>query len=482
MLFEKRKKRASLGGGPKSTTHDDTALFKFQGRQMVFGLSWRALRHSDASMRREEAKESARVAGANFGALIESSSGRSMIGFLPTATEVNAKKAISGAGFLACSVDKRTWLVVPLPDGRWWLAKVRPSEIESKGDLVGTSEDIGKEIDNAYADAQREGGDEPPRILIADTLLPDSQVLAGNDQAYEVINLKTLLTDSAVARRARFTRILGVPPEYILGAAVVVGLCALLAGGWYVHQNHQEQLALEAAQRDAALRAQQQAQISTLREARMLRAVADALAADTKTPVPSSISQRAARDVLVFNPEAAGWLMKSATVSASSIQSDWTYPRGSIGDNATFLSYAESIGGIGSVTPDNRGASIMVPVASIPSRESLTLLDLPTEYVASYHLGTWLQRLAVSYPDVKVAIDAPTPKSITYIDGSKPTPVPDNRTYKVGKFSANGTSLASLASFTPDFHYVTVSSVSLQIQGTSNDYQWHADGTYVVSP
>ena len=488
MRFEKRKGGSALPGGRTPPPPSPVHVHKFTGGKLVLGLTWRPLRHKDPSMRREEVKENAVMASATFGTIIESSSGRAMLGLLPASAPAGAAKEISGAGWLACSVDSRTWLLVPLADDLWWLAKVRPSEIEIKGDLVGTSEEIGKELDNSYADAQREGGDEPPRILVAGDTLPGSRVLEGNEQAYERTKLKIVLSDATLGRRARFARLRGIPPSYFVAVGAVVALAVVAFGGWAFYQHYQEQQALETARRDAALRAQQEAEIKSLREARMLKAVAEALASDTRTPLPSELAGRAASKLLVFNPDAAGWLFKPGTVTSSSVQTSWTYPRDSIGDNATFLAYAQAIGGVGSVSPTAQEASIMLPLPPLASRESMTLRSLPSVTAASSHFGTWLQRFRVAYPDAKVSLTAPTPKSVTYIDptsdksGGKATPVPPERTYQVGNFAVHGESMVSLASFTPDFPYVTVKNLTLQLKGTSHDYQWHIDGTYVVAP
>lgn len=474
---------------PSGQSLEGASTYKVGGRTLVLGLSWRALRSKDSAMRRDELREQAVTLQAMFGVLLESSSDRVMVGFLPRGSKVKPAHSVSGAGWLSCSVTSQTFVVKQLGPDRYWLAMVRPAEINPHGDVVGPGALIGGLLDTAIDDAQRDTTSDFPELLLDVDEAPPSRTVDGAMANITHASLKTLLAPK-MDRRSRFTRLRGVPPTMIF---VVIGVLVAVVAAYGLYawrQNVAKHEALEAAQRDSLLRKQQARKIASLREARILKAVGDALAKDTATGRPSAFGRWCVDNYQLIGGDPAGWRLMGVSCSAGgSLSASFERPNKSIGDNATLASWADSLGHGASLafTPDSRKASMGFQGGVLKRRSGLTIPMLPAQAMASRRIGTWLQRYAIAWPTASVTIRAAKDKALTYIDPEKrnanrQTPVPSNRTYAIGTVQISGGNLQALADLVIDFPWVAVKSAQIKPRGVGDgqvDWVWEA--SYVTA-
>lgn len=470
------------------------ATLKHENHLLVLGLTWRALRSTEPSMREEEAVHAAARVGATHAAIVESVDGRAMVGLLPPSTGFAANKVVSGAAWLAAAVDKPTLYIHQLDAKRWWFAAVRPGEIEPNGDLVGDAATVGEAIDQALQDALRDGSEEQPDIVVAGPEFPATEMLTLESPGVRQGDLRHLLPGGKPDVRARFRRLRGLNPMFVLVGIAVLAVVLLVAAGWWWHKQREEDRALEAARRHAAELSQQQQRLASLKETRIVAAVASALRADTATPVPSSEVDRAVLMRDAIDPGAAAWALESVTFTDDGVTTAWRRRAGDLSDNVGIVAYAETFGAIAGVAADGKSATFSIAAPPLPARGGLVPKDLPKKRDVLLHMGTWLQRYGAIYPNVKIEIAEPKSKSITYQDpdpataGQSPTgsaTVPAMRAYQIGTIRVNGTGMDALASFRPDFDYFTITSLTMrfrQERGAGAIPTWNLEAHYVFGP
>lgn len=483
-----------------------TQVITLKRGRVAAGLRWVALGHGKPKHVLREAVASFGIDNPTHGVFVMSATGDgpSYGAVVPPGAPPTAQAAYSGAAWMASTVTEATLLIQRTSnrDNYWWVLFVRPGVISANGDLVLSESQAGERIDQVLHDAYSQG--EPIRVLCGEDA-PSTSVQLGSipwESALEqevvshhtrrvAMDFAGFAGDGAPPKTARIVQVAGVRRVYIYGGLVLAALVTAGMGAMLWMKRQKE--AAELAKLQAELAQQQIAasQVTSVREARITQAVADALRDDTASPLPSRWLASCADVAFDTHGEIAGWRISGIECAqgAPSVRIGLER-RDRLAVNAGLAAYAEARDWSVSIDPSGATASVSVPLDGGDARVPMKHGELPDVTGVVWMHGTQFQQFQAAFKGSQIQVGAPSTRMITYLDPEKEhsenaserfQPVPPERGYQVGQITINGAGLWILPALRIDAPYFSVKRISIQPAPLSAGDKITVEVQYVVS-
>ena len=229
---------------------------------------------------------------------------------------------------------------------------------------------------------------------------PDAWSIPGADS----MPISLLLNE----RRDVRLRAVSIPKKKLIIGAAIAGVLVIGLGiGWYVQEKKAEEAAAEAARLQALQRAQAQAN-------KMVPGMLQNVNPDyppperkwEKAPAPLAMVEACRTGLMQVPAALAGWRLTSLKCDGKTIGLVWSREKGVA---APPLNAA--------VNPDGNGATVTLPLGSLPNRAAENLLD-PNDVTRRYLGQNWPAQLQ------RVADDPLPPAPADYKGNWNPPPVP----------------------------------------------------------
>lgn len=483
-----------------------TQVFLIKRQRIVAGLRWVPLAGAEGASPKAELKEAAATYGIenpSRGLTVALPDGRAYGAIVPPRSPASANDAYSGAAWLAQVAHHPTLLVqrVSHRDNNWWVVMVRAGAVDPSTDVILGEQQAIDRIDRALIDSYNQSeslrvlvGTDPPNSANLQQLPWESDVDEADFPRVSrrvLLDLAGMVGDDAPPSDTRVRQIAGIHKAWIYGAVLAAAcVVALIAGNAWM-KRHKAAADLAEAQARLQQETATQGEISSLRDARIIEAVAQALAEDTATPAPQDVLYACASTSSLVGNKVAGWDVTTIDCNAAGSVSVALVRSDILATNADLAAAASARGWPLSVDPTGNVASINLPLSSIASRARIAAPNLLPNYEGIVlRDGTLLQNYQLS-ANGQVQLAAPAPRGITYLDPDKEAspdanerfqPVPQDRSYLTGKITVNGTGLWTLGGLPIDAPHLRVTRVTIQPQqsGVAGD-KYTVEAIYVVS-
>lgn len=454
---------------------------------VVCGLTWDVLQQRDAKSQAVELAELAKRRGSRDAAVLQTATGRSLVGFVPAGAPAQARKGFSAAAWLAASVENPLVYIEQVDTDRWWYVVVRPGEVDISSDRIGSGTDVAAALDDLLTEAVREAEWASTQVVLRGTA-PPIRLIEQNVVTPVAGSLDTLLDrERASDPRIRIKRVVGGVSVLLLVAAIAIVGSLALGGAWFVMQVVRDRAELAAAQAAALAEQRSDAELKTLSHKRIADAVTAALAADTATAAPDAFMDACMASFMTAPTNAGGWRLADVqcTPTATIADSHWERRRGDLSDNATLAGSVHGWGGAPTFDISGSAATVALPTKALVARAALRSDQLPTQTVVSLNLGTWGQRQDHA-AGLTTDIAAAAVKPIQYLE-PRPgqgkngfSPVPADKLYRIGALKITGRGGLAYAAVRTEVPYVSLTSIRLTTTPGMN-LVWDLEGTYVLA-
>lgn len=483
-----------------------TQVITLKRARVAAGLRWAALGQGKPKHALREAMASFGIDNPTHGVFVMSATGdgSSYGAVVPPDAPPAATSAYSGAAWLASTVTEPTLLIQRTSnrDNYWWVLFVRPGVISANGDLVLPESQAGERIDQVLHDTYSQGeavrvfcGEDAPTTSMQMGSIPWESSLQPDVVAHHTrrvaMDFAALAGDSSPPKAARIVQIAGVRKTYVYGTLIVAAL--VVAGLGVALWMKKQREAAQLAQLQAELAQQQLAasEVTSVREARITQAVADALRADTATPVPSHWLSACVDVAVETHGGIAGWRIAGIECAQGAPSAKIGLERRDrLAVNAGLAAYAEARDWSVAIDPSGATASVSIPLDGGDPRAPMKPDALPEAKGVIWMNGTQFQQFQTAFKGSQVQVGAPTPRVITYLDPEKEhsenaserfQPVPPERAYQVGQITINGVGLWIMPALRINAPYFSVKRVSIQPAPLSAGDKFTVEVQYVVS-
>jgi hypothetical protein len=469
---------------------DRSILIPVGSATAVAGVAWTVLRQDP----KQEVKTACRNSGSKHGLIIETPSGRRLLGLVPVSSPSRAKSSYSAAAWLANATLVPVLFIKLLSTGDFWVLCVKPGEIDHRSDDIVQEDGAIQIIDLVLSDSQHDPENAKMRVVIDGDRSPNSRMLAA-DKKREHATFADLVRGYAPTSAERIKKIVGITAMQLV---VVATLAAILAGGYFAYQMYEDGVrAAEIAAQQAELQRKKLTlqQIKTETDLRITKSIIAAVEEDTATPAPEAIIKACLATLRGVGDELAGWRLSQVQCSPLGTSVDLSYQMlvdtGAAGTNASLISQSRARFGIApSILLGANRAELQLPLVAPPNRAALSPPQLPRYPTVVEVFGTRFQMLQQGLDAVHVTISSPARRSIQYLDPAKEgsqdpsrfVQVPDDRGYSKGTIQITGTNLWQLEQFSLAYPFLTIKKIEATPSGSDSDaYQWRVEGEYVSS-
>jgi len=470
---------------------EKVSIFQSGKFTVVAGMMWRPL----GTDPRAETRAAARMMGTRYGLVVQTASNGLLSGFLPAMSPVKARTAYSGAIWIANAIKTPTIYIRNLPNGEFWVVAATPGNLDVRSDQILPEEQTKQLIDQFLSESM--GGasqDNPHRLVIDGDRKPASLMIDRHESVH--LSFDDLIAGVAPDKADRVTQLVGVKPGQILAVAAIVPIAAAGYFGWHLIEEQRAKREFEAQR--AALEHQRVVaqQMENEAQVRMAQAVVAAMRKDTETPPPQIVLDRCRQTVRGLSQDLGGWRLNKITCAPNGAGADVSYvlqgmSSGGIGTNGSLLYAAkEHFDTVPNIDFAGGQATLHVNGDAVPARQPIAPVQAPTYMDVLNNFVSHFQLVGQAYQDLHFKLDAPTPKSITYIDPAleksnseqKFKPVPPERSYRVGALMVFGQGMWMLDEVQMKWPFVTIQSIELTPTSEDQDgYRWTIQGTYVTA-
>lgn len=453
----------------------------------IAGLSWVPLAGDETSSTTAETKRQAKASGTRFGAFYANDAGRyRLVGLAPEEGGRKMVGRIPVAVWLAEAVRVPTIYIEATDDTRtrYWILSVRPGSLDPRTDVVMSDDEAIALIDEALGDALSTQT-VVDLIVGGDGYSPSSHMI--ERAARRNARLVDLLAELPPPK-AKVAQLIGVPPVVYMsvGGILVAGL--VVAGGWYANKRFEVMQSEAQRAAAAAAAASEQARIQLLTEQRVEEAVTAALREDTGTPAPEEAVDGCLRLLEQYPLRMAGWNLEeiSCPLAGGAPTAKYRRNTGLRGGMATQLSLHETATSAGlkvNVELMADQATLTGATLTLPSREPLTLDEMPQMQALALRLSTDLQLLGSTVNGATTQLKPPTTRTITYADpareGGPAAMVPPHQGYRKGTVTVTGNGVWALKAVPLGQPNVSVKSITFRNAG--NNLNWTLVADYVAA-
>ena len=447
----------------------------------------------DKNKAKEEVRRLALDWKARYVYVHESLDGRRAVGRIPG----NAKRAVASAPalapWLAFVCTKRTLIIHAMPNDEFYVLELLGAgEFNRLSDRVLIERDATKLIDQLLneADRQRQAHGDAFELLISGDPPSASYMMKRVAESTRAVALSELLAGKTPPATALPRQVQGLtPPQQIWILCAIAGVIAAgIAWGYAANEATKRKQAadLQAAQAQA----QFEAQLPSLRAARIYAAVKRSLEETTTVPAPGALIRRCVAAAERVGNNQAGWMV--ASVECDSLRPTVTvaFRRGqdSVGTNVSLTSWTETVFGR-RPTLDVSGMNAALSVdAPLPEpRAAVLLRDLPSNDRILLELVTRLQAVAIAVENLAHNVTPASLVTLSYIDPDKerqpsPTgevtsPVPAEQGYMAGMWSLSGSDNLVPTSMNLDWPWLTLQKMTINLD-SNGATTWRLEGTY----
>jgi len=431
-------------------------LFTVGKTKVVAGLGWVSLNDEDGENPLSDLKSQAKSTGRKHAAFYPNDGGKYRLGaFAPESDSRRFEGAVPVAAWLAEVATEWTVYIEATDDSatRWWIVVVRPSQVDMNTDVVVSDDDAVRILDGILGDAVMGANDDERKIRMIvgrGRMTPTSAIIDRVGKTYSTI---TAVLQDSTPPACRIKQVIGIPRGVYFGAAGVLALAGVVAGGYYV-LNYTEALKSESAkQAQEEARIAEEARLSQIGEERMATAIVNAAKSDTDGPTIRQAIQHCQGVVSRVPRKLGGWVLADFTCDPDKGQVEASYQRdtaarGGLSTQGSLeAAVAQAAGALPTLAPLADSAKVtftkdaLLPTAGIPAGELPPFADMASS------LTTAIQMIQSTMPGVTVQFTAPTPRSILYVepareDGAAPTlAVPADRSYQSGQITISGADL-----------------------------------------
>lgn len=454
----------------------------------VAGLTWLALPHDDGGHLPTDVRMRLQQENATHGVVYRSPSGRWYVGCVPPGAPSEARRLPSAAVWLAMITTEPILYIEEIGTTHYWVLAVERGRVIPGTDQILREQEAGHCVDDVLSQ-----GDRTYRIVVLGSRVPMSAMLERCAQVEKATFRDLILRyapTSEVPPEAMVRQWRGVRPRTVAIVAIAAAVTMTGAVAWQWWQDHQRRLMEARLLEEARAREAHAQALASLRDVRIHEAVRDALRMDTATPEPLSWLAACWRAMMhASGIENTGWRIESASCERMGHQLLLTVRR----HGGTFATLTSGLAALGhglrpgwQVEQQSATVAIPLPAPAATARPAVERHELPSweSWITTW--GTGLQHHEVG--GVQVAIKQPQPKPITYIepgleqsqDPTRIRPVPPERGYRIGTWSAQGASLWALMTWRLQTRSLSVDRV--QWTPANGDFGWRLEGTYVVAP
>lgn len=469
-------------------------LFTIGRTTVAAGLIWRSPVGANGGVpTRSDLADHAESQNTQYGVRVETPDGRVLLGLVPESVPKSARRAVSGAAWLAQATDTRT-LYLERIESRFWVVVAGRGQIDPRTDRVIDEQQAAALLDELLTELLSES--EATRVVLAPGTSIDSLMVSR--MSVQHLTFSALVSHVDARSAMRPVQLRGTRPV-VWGLVAALGVAVLAGVGLMYHLRQvAEQRAFEEQQ--AILRAQavEAAQLATRRDANMSQAVLRSLAEDTETPSPDAFLAGCMHVLERVGLEAVGWKVVDVEcqITQSSATITFVLPAvsgGGVSTHAALRAWAlDRFSNLPAFSHDNYRAQLSLPLTLPPKRERLQLGELAGQALLYPLIHTRLQLLTTSVEDANYALTPLAPKSILFEDPAKASavtegtgadrfaPVPPERAYRIGQITINGRELDGvLGVHFDDWRFFTLNKVAFRPTDFAID--WTLEAAYVAA-
>lgn len=453
----------------------------------IAGLSWVPLAGDETSSTAAETKRQAKASGTRFGAFYANDHGRyRLVGLAPEEGGRKMVGRIPVAVWLAEAVQVPTIYLEAIDDSRtrYWVVSVRPGSLDPRTDMVMSDDDAIALIDEALGDALSTQTT-VDLVVGGEGVAPSSHMIERASRRNA--RLADLLAELPPPK-SKVTQLIGIPPVVYMGVGGALFAALVVGGGWYANKRFEVMQSEAQRAAAAAAAAAEQERIQKLTAVRIEEAVTKALQEDTGTPAPPAAVEGCLRLLDQYPMRMSGWTLEEITCPLAEGAPSAKYRRNTSlrGGMATQLGLYEAATAKGlkvSLELMADLATLTGATLDLPSREPISLDQMPQMQPLSLRLSTDLQVLGSTITGANTQLKPPSARSITYADpareGGPQAVVPPHQGYRKGTVTVTGNGVWTLKSVPLNHPNVSVKSISFRNAG--NTLNWTLVADYVAA-